>query len=432
MPILDYDTDFQKIYTIRPAAYEGWGFKKPGFSRLNPWAKAKRVPKEFVAAEYGTLKYALETDFSDIQKQHPEFKPRVRFNDDALTIDIGYTEKEFDGLFTSESSLRKVNLKYNYAYERTTFIENDIEELERASGFLGDKPHPTSVPAPEIKLPENISSSEVIAHIIESQKNKTRLVVGEDHDHFSARLMLMKSLPEMARHNIALCMEHINHETMQPLLNRWAKAPDPNQPMPYELERYIRQIDRNHSRQDVTIAHAFKDKSFVPLKDVLVEAKRSGVPIIAIDSEVAYAIKSPLGNKVSPRDMALNYVAADVIRRRIGDGSFVALVGNAHVGNLSDGEKTSIGLAQQLGANGIIIQDSKSNRILKDKEAIRDFTKAKFKLSGEADMAIRQDPTAMYAEYKVRQAAANSVNTADPAIEKPSGFRIERGTNEVG
>jgi hypothetical protein len=432
MPILDYDTDFQTKYTIRPAAYEGWEFKKPGFSRLNPWAKARRVPKDFVAAEYGALKYALETDFSNIQKQYPEFKPKVKFNDDALTIDIGYTDKEFDVLFTSESALRKVKLKYNLVYERPSFIENDIEKLERASGFFRDSPIPTSVPAPEIKLPEDISSSEVIAHIIESQKNKTRLVVGEVHDNVSARLMLMKALPEMARHNIPLCMEHINHETMQPLLDQWAKAPNPNQPMPYELERYIRQIDRNHSRQDTGFALAFKDKNFVPLKDVLVEAKRSGVPIIAIDSEVAYAIKSPPGNKVCSRCMVLNHVAADVIRMRIGDGSFVALVGNAHVGNLSDGEKTSIGLAQQLGANGIIIEDSKSNRILKDKETIRSYKEASSKLSVEADMAIRQDPTAMYAEYKDRQAEANSVNTADPSIEKQRGIRRERGTNEVG
>jgi hypothetical protein len=164
MPHVNYQADFKTLCTIRVGeSSTDWKYRRDW---RHPFAPAQLKPKvNLVKPQFDQLRKAFEEDFASIQIQYPKFRPKIRYNEDTFTIEIGYTEREFKTLFPKNGATLRAGIPGSYIRHR--IIENDMKRLEQVAA----RPV-TSCPSPSIILPETIAPPEVMHALLEQGKEK--------------------------------------------------------------------------------------------------------------------------------------------------------------------------------------------------------------------------------------------------------------------
>ena len=105
-------------------------------------------------------------------------------------------------------------------------------------------------------------------------------VVGELHAHQSPRLTIATKLPELAENKGALVLEHL-YTNRQEMLDEYLRSP-PDAPLPPLLRLTVDFLDREFAQDS-------KDGAYYSPKQLILDAKRAGVPVYGIDSDAALA-----------------------------------------------------------------------------------------------------------------------------------------------
>lgn len=324
-------------------------------------------------AHYTALKQHFIDHFDALCAEHPTFQPRIRYNDDKKTIEIGHGYDELVSLLAGNGDLlsevkktKPYQLSGNMTFAPMLLGARNGSELTKQGedkAFVYDALHNDfynklrafmqkppardyAIEAPEVKRPQEIISQ--FARKAHAAAQPLRLVVGENHEQVVARRLLIEAMPDLKRQNATLCLEHFFYDTQQQTLDAWIK--DPAASMPLELKLYTAQLDREYGLGGERTG----------FMDVLNAAKANGVRILAIDTEAARAIKTgPAGG--SGRVSAMNYIASHIIEKEVGKGSFVSLTGNSHCAKLisKDGSRPVVGLDTLCNAVSLSISEER-------------------------------------------------------------------------
>ena len=298
---------------------------------------------------YHEFKKIFMADLAALIIQNPDFKPKIRFDDAACTVEVGHAYRELMALLPEEAkSSHLLPKKHPFPGpragigghgvdgipviyvspqestlvrpgENTPFARDGMDEgfSDAVDGKMATHlPCTYSLPRFTGVVDKNLVAN--IAKPAAGAAGQLRLFVGENHNDDIARRLIVEAMPEIEKAGASLCLEHFFYESQQTSLDNWILRSPKDAPMPLALERYVKYLDKSFG---------LDAPDSVGFEAVLYAAKKHGVRVVALDTEAVYAIDAGIkGDRVAN----FNYVASQIIAKEIGNGSFVASVGNAH------------------------------------------------------------------------------------------------------
>jgi hypothetical protein len=194
---------------------------------------------------------------------------------------------------------------------------------------------------PAVEIPSKATDAQVIESKL---KDANGLVVGENHDLPQARSFFINNMATLAKQGVkSLYVE-----------------------LPAEIYgSSIEAFNRSGKVDAVLEGIAGNDENTISLLDVMKEARKNKITVIASDTVVASdvggndAISSPFR-----RMWSYNMHATDVIRShqaRPDAGKFAALVGHKHADTIREGGITVPGLADTTGGRSLILDGQKAS-----------------------------------------------------------------------
>lgn len=257
----------------------------------------------------------------------------IFFDDDALRIDIGYGPKEFNVFFSDfpshfpDRSFVERNLTNAY----DLLVQNEIKRLIAAADKLFNAPLPDK---PDLKLEKDIDEQSLITKCFDTRKG---LVIGEMHEEESPKQFLIDNMTVLKSQGVTtLYMEHLLHEKHQTLLDEYFKSPA-NAPMPKVLAMYLAHLDKER-----------KLDGTATFTNMIRSAKENGIRIVAIDTEVTYAVQED-----KDRMKVMNMSVIERIKQYEDNGKYVVFVGSAHV----DTYKGVPGVSNLLGCSSLVVHN---------------------------------------------------------------------------
>lgn len=199
-------------------------------------------------------------------------------------------------------------------------------------------------------IPAKASLEDIFGRLFEHSRG---IVLGETHSHLSGKKILITQLKTLAKQDVkVLYLEHLQSDLHQSLLDDYFKSGK----MPIVLDEFLKAQDAGH-RLDTSSPYTYSQ--------LVREAKRQGVEVIAIDCMASYNDKGirldPQGNEIPSARLAryemFSYFATQIIRahqEKIGGSKWVALTGNSHA-NRFEGIP---GVAELEGVIGLRVSDS--------------------------------------------------------------------------
>jgi hypothetical protein len=172
-------------------------------------------------------------------------------------------------------------------------------------------------------------------------------IVGEIHMDVAPKKFLISRMKDFARLGVkTLFFEHIPHEAFQQDLDQFHN----NGTMSQALRFYLTMLTNDFMRS--------KSPGYGYL-EVVQEAQKNGIRVVAIDTEESYSYESDI-ELSNDRIVAMNYVANQIINQKKGDGKFVIFAGSAHTATYSIknylGHSQTPGLSEILGCPNIVIK----------------------------------------------------------------------------
>ena len=234
-------------------------------------------------------------------------------------------------------------------------------------------------------------------------KNKV-IVVGEIHEHESARVMIGSKLSKLADSNGALLVEHL-HANRQGLLDEWLAAPA-DAKMPPVLKLLANSLVGQDNDPE-------KNKNFYGSLALIEDAKRAGVKVLGFDSDATLALNTQTimhgkhehlygypdkteSGFFADRVLIMNEAARQCVEE-IQDkhDKIMVNVGAAHA--VSNDAKGVLGVADYFGGMAVVIK----NREPEKNEALSCGVSKRLpwwgdkKPDGEAFLMIVADPAAL-------------------------------------
>lgn len=333
---------------------------------------------------YNDLKAAFINDFDRVTADHPEFRPKIRFNDARRIVEIGHGYNELLAILPQQNAVGQFILKESSPYlpvsdrrvadweGKTEITPLRVEYLTKAGEeqpFALNAQHanfshlvseamsrPPQRTYPRLPEPDSANSTVIRQWASQAQQARLplRLFVGENHKEVAARRLILQAMPAIRKAGATLCLEHFFYESQQSTLDQWILGTPPGTPMPFELEAYARNLDREYGL-------GREETGFL---DLLQSAKEHGVRVVALDTEAVRA--RPSDNHYGNRVENMNYVASQIIAKEVGHGAFVGLVGNTHCGTLYEppraylSESWTPGLDTLCNAASLTVQEGKN------------------------------------------------------------------------
>jgi len=222
---------------------------------------------------------------------------------------------------------------------RKTFFELGAS-LQKSARELLSAEVPTRVAMPDIKADTPISM-----FLEELYENTSGVVIGESHAAIASKRLILDNLEYLSKQNVkTLYMEHLLTDLHQADLDLFAETGL----MSKTLLHDIKAMDKGF-RTDKEGVYTFEN--------LLLQARRHGVEVRAIDCAASYFIRNLPTTSDSTRQQVFSYFASRTIRKHqsvIGAHKWIALVGNSHANTF----KNSVpGIAELERAIGVRVMD---------------------------------------------------------------------------
>ena len=269
--------------------------------------------------------------------------PHLKYSDYDMPAE--YQEALRDITENHRSVLDGITDFMDFASERSlahrAFKELRIKLLADAKAYFLTKPAKPRATRPQ--LPGNVQEQALINHLFEQSDG---IVWGETHSHQSSKKILIDNMAEFARHDVkVLYMEHLQSDLHQSLLDDYFQSGK----MPLRLNKYL---------EDQDFGHQINPSSRHTFSQLVREARRHGIRVIAVDCSASYYPKStPSETPWLNRYEMFSYFASRTIRAHQAQnpgGKWIALTGNSHA-NTFEGIP---GLAELEGAISVRVSDS--------------------------------------------------------------------------
>jgi len=251
--------------------------------------------------------------------------PLIIFNDDALCIDIGYSNMELYMLFhgimcecLSSYHLRMIFLSDSYDvrnyfdecflnYQYREQLDKERTNLEKDYRRRSDKLPIRTKPA----IPQPINQTSIINYYLDHNQG---FVLGEAHEYSSSKEFLIDNMPLFRKKGVdTLYMEHLL-SSQQAMLDEYFNSPIAA-PMPLTLKLYLEAQDKHWGLPS--------ESGF---KRVVEVAKANNIRVVAIETDVTYK----RNNGVSLRCKLMNTRVAQLIDNYHQNGKYIVFCGRAH------------------------------------------------------------------------------------------------------
>lgn len=286
----------------------------------------------------------------------------VYFDDHKFTIIFKHQEKELNAILMAEnlhefiggsltitrqspSLFPSNNSAFMLSIEsRNKYTMQEDSLMKAAEEFFKDKDFQPIV------VDAAITQDNLILHLLEKYQG---ICIGETHHDISPKKFIIDHLPLFKKLGVLiLYLEHLFNDTTQKWLDMYFNSPAKS-PMPLYLEQYLNDLDYSMYR----FSKINPDYNYTKLVRA---AKEAGIKIVGLDTTVSYTAGSTdkLGVKVvgtPSRYKAMNFVAADIMKKTSKGGKFIALMGSGHVGFCENVP----GVADIVGCPSLIIEDHK-------------------------------------------------------------------------
>jgi hypothetical protein len=171
------------------------------------------------------------------------------------------------------------------------------------------------------------------------------MVIGEYHSSIGSKKFIIENLPLLAEQDVkTLYLEHLLTDLHQADLDRFFDTGL----MSKRLLHDLKELDRGH-RTDPGKVFTFEN--------LVLQAKRHGIEIRAIDCTASYHLKGMMNSGATTRQQMMNFFASRTIRQHqavIGKHKWLALVGNSHSNTYANSVP---GLAELESGIGIRLND---------------------------------------------------------------------------
>lgn len=327
----------------------GVGLSSPSLPASLPFTRRTAISTENLYS-YHELKDILHTipnlrfEFDDEKKSfyfENYGEEIVPLSDNFDHLSDFFYSAGYKHIFTHDNPFSNALSQKGFYYSAGPLVETN-QLLVKADAFFKEVEDKRPVVIPG-------TSEDLIDHLF-NQCHSSGLIVGEQHEHSSPKKFIIDNLDRLKQVGVTtLFIEHLFHETMQPLLEA-TKAP----PL---LDSYLKHLDRE----------AGLKQGQPGFHQLVTAAKAAGIRVVAIDNRDAYKANisnSGIGAMVDEarngdRYKTMNYVACSIIEKEKGNGKFIALVGNAH----STTCEKVLGLSEILGCPTILVEDAHTDSI---------------------------------------------------------------------
>ena len=216
-----------------------------------------------------------------------------------------------------------------------------VKLLVDAKAWYLTKPAKPRVTRP--LLPSNVTQPDLIKHLLEHSDG---IVWGETHAHQSGKKILIENMAHLSASDVkTLYLEHLQSDLHQSLLDDYFQTGK----LPLRLDRFLKIQDLGH-RIDPSSPYTFSQ--------LVREARRHGIQVVAIDCSASYFPKgTPSETPGLTRYETFSYFASRTIhahQARTGGHKWIALTGNSHANTF----RGIPGLAELQGSVGVRVSDT--------------------------------------------------------------------------
>ena len=269
--------------------------------------------------------------------------PAVKYSDYDMPGEYQATLGEIIDNYRSalDGDYEFMDIASKHSAAHRAFKNLRIKLLADAKSWYLTKPARPRVTRP--LLPSNVTPPDLIKHLFEHSDG---IVWGETHAHQSGKKILIENMAQLSASDVkTLYLEHLQSDLHQSLLDDYFQTGK----MPLKLDRFLQAQD---------LGHRIAPSSPYTFSQLVREARRHGIRVVAIDCSASYFPKgTPSETPWMTRYETFSYFASRTIgahQARTGGHKWIALTGNSHA-NTFEGIP---GLAELLGTVGVRISDT--------------------------------------------------------------------------
>lgn len=260
--------------------------------------------------------------------------------------------------FHDLAHFRHRGLNPDYFFVESHLVEVRERFFELASTLQKDARSVLTLALPErVLLPEVKTDTPLSMFIEELYENTSGVVIGESHSALASKRFILDNMEHLARQNVrTLYMEHLLTDLHQADLDRFAETGLMSKRLLHDLKR----MDKTF-RTDPTGVYSFER--------LVVQAKRHGIEIRAIDCAASYFIRHLPNQSSTTRQQVFSYFASRTIRKHqevMGAHKWIALAGETHVNTFKNSVPGIAELEQGIGVRVMDVAHGKSRGIMID------------------------------------------------------------------
>jgi hypothetical protein len=261
-------------------------------------------------------------------------------------------------IFHDLAHFRHRGLNADYFFVESHLVDVREQFFELASTLQEDARSVLTLAVPErVMLPEAKADTPLSMFIEELYENTTAVVIGESHSAIASKRFILDNMEHLARQDVkTLYMEHLLTDLHQADLDRFAETGLMSKRLLHDLKR----MDRTF-QTDPTGVYSFER--------LVVQAKRHGIEIRAIDCAASYFIRNLPAHSNTTRQQVFSYFASRTIRKHqevMGAHKWIALVGETHANTFRNSVPGIAELEQGIGVRVMDVAPGQGSGIMVD------------------------------------------------------------------
>ncbi|RZI76004.1 MAG: membrane-targeted effector domain-containing toxin [Pseudomonas sp.] len=265
---------------------------------------------------------------------------------------------DMQSIFHDLAHFRHRGLNPDYSFIESHLIEVRERFFELANTLQKDARSVLNLALPErVMLPEVKADTPLSMFIEELYENTSGVVIGESHSARASKRFILDNMEHLARQDVrTLYMEHLLTDLHQADLDRFAETGLMSKRLLHDLKH----MDKTFLT-DPTGAYSFEN--------LVIQAKRHGIEIRAIDCTASYFIRHLPSNSNTTRQQVLSYFASRTIRKHqqvMGPHKWIALVGESHANTFKNSVPGIAELEQGIGVRVMDVAPGKARGIMID------------------------------------------------------------------
>ncbi|UZJ60101.1 membrane-targeted effector domain-containing toxin [Pseudomonas sp. KU26590] len=265
---------------------------------------------------------------------------------------------EMQSTFHDLAHFRHRGLNPDYFFVESHLVEVRERFFGLASTLQKDARSVLTLALPErVMLPEVKTDTPLSMFIEELYENTSGVVIGESHSALASKRFILDNMEHLVRQDVkTLYMEHLLTDLHQADLDRFAETGLMSKRLLHDLKR----MDKTF-RTDPTGVYSFER--------LVVQAKRHGIEIRAIDCAAGYFIRHLPTHSNTTRQQVFSYFASRTIHKHqqvMGPHKWMALVGETHANTFKNSVPGIAELEQGIGVRVMDVAQGKGRGIMMD------------------------------------------------------------------